>query len=48
MYQSLLSLRNSGLEIANVYMESGSIADKKIYPLFGSVKIKNAEYQKDY
>jgi uncharacterized protein YaiE (UPF0345 family) len=47
MYQSLLGLRNSGLEIANVYTESGSIADKKIYPLFGSVKIKNAEYLKD-
>src|SRR5450631_4351866 len=47
MYQSLLSLRNFGLEFAYVYTESDSIADQKIYPLFGSVKIKNAQYLKD-
>ncbi|UOB16116.1 GNAT family N-acetyltransferase [Abyssalbus ytuae] len=47
MFHSLHSLQNSGLEFANVYTESGSVADKKIYPLFGSVKIENVEYLKD-
>lgn len=46
LFQSLISLRNAGLEIATVYTEENSVADKKIYPLFGSVRTSNVEYLK--
>ena len=41
---SLLGLREMGLETAKVYTEAGSLADSKIYPLFGSSREEGVEY----
>ena len=41
---SLLSLRDMGLATAQVYTESGSLADRKLYPLFGSRREGGVEY----
>ncbi len=41
---SLLRLREMGLEIAKVYTEAGSLADRKIYPLFGSRREEGVRY----
>jgi ribosomal protein S18 acetylase RimI-like enzyme len=41
---SLVRLRDMGLSHAQVYTESGSVADRKIYPLFGSHREENVHY----
>jgi len=41
---SLYRLRSRGLIRATVYTEQGSLADRKIYPLFGGVREANVEY----
>jgi ribosomal protein S18 acetylase RimI-like enzyme len=41
---SLLSLRDMGLATAQVYTESGSLADRKLYPLFGSRREEGVDY----
>jgi purine/pyrimidine-nucleoside phosphorylase len=41
---SLLRLRELGLRSAQVYTESGSVADRKLYPLFSSVRECPVEY----
>lgn len=41
---SLRRLREMGLTRAQVYTESGSVADRKIYPLFGSSREENVHY----
>ena len=41
---SLLRLRRMGLRKARVYTESGSLADRKIYPLFGSRREAGVHY----
>jgi GNAT superfamily N-acetyltransferase len=41
---SLYRLRARGLIEAIVYTENGSLADRKIYPLFGGVRQANVEY----
>lgn len=41
---SLLCLRDMGLLSAKVYTEAGSLADHKIYPLFGSEREEGVEY----
>ncbi|MBI4547837.1 MAG: GNAT family N-acetyltransferase [Ignavibacteriae bacterium] len=41
---SLLRLRDFDLKKAKVYTEAGSLADKKIYPLYGSTKEYDVEY----
>ncbi len=41
---SLHRLRARGLKEAVVYTENGSLADRKIYPLFGGVRQANVEY----
>lgn len=41
---SLHRLRARGLKEAVVYTENGSLADRKIYPLFGGVRQSNVEY----
>lgn len=41
---SLGRLREMGLGIAKVYTEAGSLADQKIYPLFGSVREEGVDY----
>ena len=41
---SLLRLKRMGLRRAQVYTESGSLADRKIYPLFGSRREEGVRY----
>ena len=41
---SLLRLSRMGLRQANVYTEAGSLADRKIYPLFGSRREEGVRY----
>ena len=41
---SLLRLREMGLEMVRVYTEAGSLADRKLYPLFGSSREEGVEY----
>jgi ribosomal protein S18 acetylase RimI-like enzyme len=41
---SLRSLKKMGLHTARVYTESGSLADTKIYPLFGSRREEAVRY----
>lgn len=41
---SLQRLREMGLETARVYTEAGSVADSKLYPLFGSSREEGVEY----
>jgi ribosomal protein S18 acetylase RimI-like enzyme len=41
---SLLRLKEMGLVQARVYTESGSLADRKIYPLFGSKRQEGVLY----
>jgi len=41
---SLGRLRAMGLRQARVYTENGSLADRKVYPLFGSVREEDVEY----
>lgn|GEM_PF-3572780 len=41
---SLTWLRDRGLEAAQVVTEEGSIADAKVYPRFGSERIRGVEY----
>lgn len=41
---SLLRLRQMGLRKAWVYTESGSLADRNIYPLFGSRREEGVRY----
>jgi N-acetylglutamate synthase-like GNAT family acetyltransferase len=41
---SLLWLRELGLVTAKVYTEAGSLADRKIYPLFGSTREEGVDY----
>jgi GNAT superfamily N-acetyltransferase len=41
---SLLRLRELGLVTARVYTEAGSLADRKIYPLFGSTREEGVDY----
>lgn len=41
---SLLRLREMGLGTARVYTEAGSLADRKIYSLFGSRREKGVDY----
>lgn len=41
---SLHRLRERGIREAVVYTENGSLADRKIYPLFGGVRQSNVEY----
>ncbi len=41
---SLNWLRDRGLEAAQVFTEEGSIADAKVYPRFGSERIRGVEY----
>lgn len=41
---SLLRLREMGLKTARVYTEAGSLADRKLYPLFGSSREEGVEY----
>ena len=42
--ESLLWLRGRGLAHAQVYTEEGSVADRKIYPRFGSQRTVGVEY----
>jgi hypothetical protein len=44
LWLSLRRLRAMGLGQARVYTEKGSLADRKLYPLFGSVREENVEY----
>jgi ribosomal protein S18 acetylase RimI-like enzyme len=41
---SLSWLRDRDLEVAQVFTEEGSIADLKIYPNFGSERVRGVEY----
>jgi GNAT superfamily N-acetyltransferase len=41
---SLVWLRESGLVTATVYTEAGSLADRRIYPLFGSRREEGVDY----
>ena len=41
---SLLRLRRMGLREARVYTESGSLADRTLYPLFGSRREEGVRY----
>jgi GNAT superfamily N-acetyltransferase len=41
---SLLGLRELGLATARVYTEAGSLADRKIYPLFDSTREAGVDY----
>ncbi len=41
---SLLRLREMGLGTARVYTEAGLLADRKIYPLFGSRREEGVDY----
>lgn len=41
---SLLCLRDMGLVAAKVYTEAGSLADRKIYPRFGSQREEGVQY----
>lgn len=41
---SLLRLKQMGLRKAQVYTESGSLADKKIYSLYGSQREEDVRY----
>jgi ribosomal protein S18 acetylase RimI-like enzyme len=41
---SLTRLKEMGLQKAQVYTESGSLADKKIYPIFGSHREEGVRY----
>jgi ribosomal protein S18 acetylase RimI-like enzyme len=41
---SLGRLRAMGVRRARVYTENGSLADRKVYSLFGSVREENVEY----
>ena len=41
---SLLRLKEMGVQKAQVYTESGSLADKKIYPIFGSHREEGVRY----
>jgi N-acetylglutamate synthase-like GNAT family acetyltransferase len=41
---SLLRLKQMGLRHAQVYTEAGSLADGKIYPLFGSRREEGVRY----
>lgn len=41
---SLLRLREMGLSQARVYTEAGSLADRKIYPLFASTREEGVHY----
>jgi len=41
---SLRGLCTLGCHDARVYTEAGSLADQKIYPLFGSVRTPNVDY----
>jgi GNAT superfamily N-acetyltransferase len=41
---SLLRLHEMGLDRAQVYTERGSVADRKLYPLFGSYREENVRY----
>jgi len=41
---SLLRLKEIGVQNAQVYTESGSLADKKIYPMFGSHREEGVWY----
>jgi N-acetylglutamate synthase-like GNAT family acetyltransferase len=41
---SLLRLRDMGLGAGRVYTEAGSLADRKIYPLFGSTREEGVNY----
>lgn len=41
---SLVRLRDMGLLHAKVYTETGSLADRKIYPLFGSIREEGVDY----
>jgi len=41
---SLYRLNARGLSTATVYTEHGSLADQKIYPLFGGTRETNVEY----
>ena len=42
--RSLLRLHEMGLETARVYTEAGSLADRKIYPRFGSTREVGVDY----
>jgi N-acetylglutamate synthase-like GNAT family acetyltransferase len=44
LFQSLTALKATGLKTATVFTEEGSVADKKIYLLFGSTRFENVEY----
>ena len=41
---SLLRLKEMRLQKAQVYTESGSLADRKIYPIFGSHREEGVPY----
>lgn len=41
---SLARLRGMGLRQARVYTENGSLADRKVYSMFGSTREENVEY----
>lgn len=44
LFASLHGLCALGCRHARVYTEAGSLADRKIYPLFGSVRTPNVHY----
>jgi predicted N-acetyltransferase YhbS len=41
---SLMTLKEMGVQMAQVYTESGSLADIKIYPMFGSRREEGVRY----
>jgi len=41
---SLMRLREFGLTHARVYTEFGSVADRNLYPMYGSTRVEGAEY----
>jgi predicted N-acetyltransferase YhbS len=44
LWESLQRLRELGVMVPCVYTEMGSLADRHIYPLFGSVREEDIEY----
>jgi ribosomal protein S18 acetylase RimI-like enzyme len=44
LYKSLVELRRFRLPVATVYTEENSIADRKLYPKFGSTRHLGVEY----
>lgn len=44
LWESLLRLRDLGVDTACVYTERGSIADRHVYPMFGSWREEGVQY----